>query len=255
MASSGQNGRCMRQLAILFALAMAAVAQERPLRSSEILNTITVDADGQVEGEPDIAQLRFDISAQDKSARDVHEKVSKSAEQIRALLRENGVDPGLAHVGALYFQPVFDYKGNKRKIVGYHAGSAVTIKLQDFSKIGPLLQQLAEGDFAESQSLSYILSNVDATKTRAVENAMQKALAEATAAAKAAGANVGTLISANVDVREQVRPLLRPLGGLSTLEGEGVAANGAVPLPAPTADFTPQGVTINAHVHAVFSLK
>lgn len=239
----------------MFALAMIALAQERPLRSSDVLNTITVDADGQVETEPDVAQLRFDISAQDKSARDVHEKVSKSAEQIRALLRDNGVDPGLAHIGALYFQPVFDYKGSKRKIVGYRAGSNVTIKLQDFSKIGPLLQQLSEGDIAEAQSLSYVLSSVDAAKTHAVENAMQKALAEATAAAKAAGANVGTLISATVDVREQVRPLLRPLGGLSALEGEATAAKLAAPSPPPTAEFTPQGVTISAHVHAVFSLK
>ncbi|HZR32930.1 MAG TPA: SIMPL domain-containing protein [Terriglobales bacterium] len=250
----------MRQVASLLCvlmLTMLAEAQDRAIRPTDVLSSITVEADGQVEAEPDVAQMRFDISAQDQSARNAYEKVAKTSDQIRTILRSNGVDSTTAEVGSLYFQPLIEYKKNKRKIVAYRVKSAVTLKLRDFAKVGAILQQLSEGDITDSQSLNYILSSLDSAKTRAAENAMQKALREATSAAKAAGATVGSLISATVDVRQQIRPLLNAdsIGKLETVEVSAGMASAQPPPPPPTAEFTPQSVSISAHVRAIFSLK
>lgn len=250
--------RAIAGLLFLAALTTVSAAQERPLRSSDVLSSITVEADGVAEAEPDLAQMRVDISAQDTSAKTAYEKVAKTSEQIRAVLRNNGVDPATAQVGSLYFQPLVEYKKNKRKIVAYRVSSAVTLKLKDFAKVGPIVQQLSEGDITDSQSLNYVLSSVEPAKARAVENAMQKALAEATSAAKAAGGTVGPLLSATVDVRQQVRPLLNLNAGIATETVEVSAGSSrafAPPPPPPTAEFAPQGVSITAHVRAIFSLK
>ena len=243
----------------IFVLSMAAVAQDRPLRPTDLLSSITVEADGLVEAEPDLAQMKFDISAQEQTAKGAYDKVAKTSDQIRGILRNNGVDPANAEIGSLYFQPVVEYKKNKRKVVAYRVSSSVTLKLKELAKVGAIVQQLSESDISDSQSLNYTLAAVEADKARAVENAMQKALAEATAAAKAAGANVGSLISATVDVRQQFRPLLNVNGGIGalamqTVEVSGEGGRSSAP-PPPTAEFAPQGVSITAHVRAIFGLR
>ena len=51
----------------------------------------------------------------------------------------------------------------------------MSLKLKDFSKIAPIVQQLADTDVTENQSISYTLEDMDAAKTRAVEDAYRRA--------------------------------------------------------------------------------
>ena len=39
--------------------------------------------------------------------------------------------------------------------MGYRVTTDVTLKLKDFSKIGPITQQLADANVSETQTLSY----------------------------------------------------------------------------------------------------
>ena len=72
--------------------------------------------------------------------------------------------------------PVYDYKNPKRKLVGYRVETNTTIKLRDFSKVGPITQGLADMDVIGNQSLIYILDDMDAAKIKAVEDAFRRAL-------------------------------------------------------------------------------
>jgi uncharacterized protein YggE len=69
---------------------------------------------------------------------------------------------------------------------------------------------------------------------------------QAGAVAKAGGRTLGDLLYASVDVNQ---PNVVPVYAQRMT----MAAPSASP--APTADFTPQAVTINAHVNALFALK
>jgi uncharacterized protein YggE len=99
---------------------------------------------------------------------------------------------------------------------------------------------------SESQTLSYTLENIDEAKSKAVEDAYRRALRSADAIARASGRTVGELSYASVDTFENQRvpvPRMRAMAAM------------APSAPAPTEEFTPQNVTVTAHVNALFNLK
>ena len=161
-------------LILLFVACPVAAAQDRPAITAQA-NTVFVGADGKFEANPDTAVLQFNISAQEVTSREAYDRASKAAEQVRQILRSNGIEPKSAEIGYFSLQPVYDYKTAKRKLVGYRVNANVSLKLKDFSKIAPIVQQLADADVSENQSLNYTLEDIDAAKSKAVEDAYRRA--------------------------------------------------------------------------------
>jgi uncharacterized protein len=216
-------------------------AQERPFIQP---NTVYVGADGKYESAPDTVVLQFNISAQEKSSRDASDRASRAAEQVREILRSNGIDPRQAEVGYFSLTPVYDYQSPKRKLEGYRASSSVTLKLRDFGKLPAIEDKLADMDVTGNQSIGYTLEDMEAAKVKASEDAFRKARAQAAAIAQVGNRALGELVFASVDIAEPIRPI--PL----MARAETMAA-----APPPTAEFSPQKITVTAHVNALFGLK
>lgn len=185
-------------LVVLLFVAGLALAQDRPAITAQP-NTVLVGADGKFEANPDTALVQFNISAQQDNSRAAYDQASKAAEQVRQILRNNGIDPAAAQIGYFSIEPVYDYKPAKRKLVAYRVNVSVSLKLKDFTKIAPIVQQLSDGDVSGDQSISYTLDDIDAAKTKAVEDAYRRARASAEALAHASGRSVGELSYASVD--------------------------------------------------------
>lgn len=235
-------------VAILFLFAYTfAPAQERPALSAQA-NTVYVSAEGKFESAPDTALVQFNISAQEETYKAAYDRATRESEQVREILRANGIEPKAAEIGFFSIQPVYDYRQPKRKLVGYRVNSSVTLKLKDFAKVGPIVQQVGDLEFAENVNLSYTLENIDAAKLKAVDDAFQRARAEAAAVARAGGRSLGELSYASVDTFEQVRVLAAPM----QVRALGARAEAAPP---PTAEFTPQKVSVTARVSTMFTLK
>jgi len=240
----------MKSLGLIFALflcfASAAIAQDHPAVSAQS-NTVYVGADGKFEAAPDTAQIQFNVSVQDETSQAAFQRASKNVEQVRQVLRNNGIDPKSATIGSLSVQPTYEWKP-KQRVNGYHVTTDVTLKLKDFSKVGPITQQLADANVSESQSLSYTLENMDEAKNKAVEDAYRRAHNSAETLARVAGRVLGELSYASVDTFENPRIVMPRMAHAMT------AMANAGP-PAPTEEFTPQTVTVTAHVNALFGLK
>lgn len=231
-------------LPCLLLATILAVAQAPSVTASP--NTVFAGADGKFEAAPDTAVVQFNIMAQADTARAAYDAAAKQAEQVRQILRDNGIDPKTANISSYSIQPMYDYKSAKRKLVGYQVTTTVTLKLKEFVKIGPITQQLADNAVSDSQSITYTLDNMDEAKSKAVEDAYRHARSAADSLARAAGRSVGELSYASVDTFENVRPM--PVVGR-------VMAMKAEAAPAPTEEFTPQTVNVTAHVNALFTLK
>lgn len=231
---------------VLLAVSALAMAQERPTIQAQP-NTVLVGADGKFEANPDTALVQFNISAQEDNARGAYDRASKAAEQIREILRSNGIDPKTAEISSFSIQPVYDYRPAKAKLVAYRVNASVSLKLKDFTKVAPIIQQLSDMDVTANQSVSYTLEDVEAAKTKALEDAFRHAHDSASAVARAGGRTLGELSYASVDTFENVRisPMVHTLAKMT--------APGAAP--APTEEFSPQTVTVTAHVNTVFMLK
>jgi uncharacterized protein YggE len=225
-------------------LGMPAMSQERP--SNPIPNTVWVGADGKFESDPDTALVQFGISAQDKKLQDASQKASQQAEQIRQLLRSNGIDPKDAQFSRFSTSPVYDYQTAKQKLVGYRVDANISVKLKDFSKIGPIADGLATLDVTNS-SISYMLEDLDAAKVKAVEDALRRARNEANAVAQSSGRTLGELSYASVDTYEPqpIRPMMAKAANVGAQ---------AAPSP-PTAEFSAEKITVTSHVNALYNLK
>ncbi len=233
-------------LTLLLAMPILSTAQQQPTVTAQP-NTIYVSANGKFETAPDTARIGFNISAQENTAKAAYDRASAAAEQVRQILRSNGIDPKQAEFGFLSLSPVYDYRNPKRKLIAYRVNSSVSLKLRDFSKVAPILQQLADSDITSDQTLNYSLEEMDAAKNRAVEDAYRHARAEAEALAKASGRTVGELSYGAIDTMEAM-PI--PMRAMSLRSG--MAAEAA---PAPTEQFTPEQITVTARVSAVFTLR
>lgn len=235
--------RCVALFVLL--LTASALAQDHPSVTSQP-NTVYAGADGKFEANPDTALVQFNISAQEDSSQAAYERASKQAEQLRQILRANGIDPKSAEIGYFSIRPVYDYRPPKPKLVAYRVAANVSLKLKDFTKIAPILQQLSESDITGDQSITYTLEDMSAAKTKAVEDAYRRARESANAVAQAGGRTLGELSYASVDTFENIRPVPRV---------QAMARTAMANAPAPTEEFSPQAVTVTAHVNAVFTLK
>jgi len=238
--------RAVRLFLPCLVLIVGAFAQDHPAVTAQP-NTVYVGADGKYEAAPDTAQIQFNVSVQDDTSQAAFQRASKNVEQVRQVMRANGIDPKSANIGFLSVQPVYDYKNPKQRVVGYRVTTDVTLKLKDFTKVAPVTQQLADANVSETQTLTYTLENMDEAKNHAVEDAYRRARNSAETLAHACGRTLGELSYASVDTFENPRMVMprmaRPMAAM---------ANAA---PAPTEEFTPQSVTVTAHVNALFSLK
>ncbi len=240
--------RIVSFLAVVCAFAAPGVLLGQERATSPIPNTVWVGADGKYESEPDTAVVQFNISAQEDNLQAANARATKAAEQVRQLLRNNGLDPKQAQVGMFSVQPVYDYKNPKRKLVGYRVDTNISIKVKDFSKIGPIAQGLADMDVTGNQSVSYMLDDMDAAKIKAVEDALRRAHDEAGAVARSSGRTLGELSYASVDTYEQPRP--RPM-----MMAAPMAMKAGEAAPAPTEEFGAQKITVTAHVNVLYNLK
>src|SRR5271170_8223172 len=95
-------------MVFIFAAA-AALGQDRPTITAQP-NTVFVGADGKFEANPDTALVQFNISAQENNSRAAYDRASKAAEQVRQILRSNGLESTAAQLGYFSIAPVYDYK-------------------------------------------------------------------------------------------------------------------------------------------------
>ncbi|HEV7550843.1 MAG TPA: SIMPL domain-containing protein [Candidatus Angelobacter sp.] len=234
---------------IVVALAGISLAQVSSTPAAIQLNTVYAGADGKFEAAPDTVVVRMDIASQQDTSRAAYDHVALAVDHVRQVLKTNGIDLKAAQFGTYQMQPMYDWKDPKHKVIGYRVTSDVTLKLRDFTKIGALTEQLANVEDTQNQSVNYTLEDIEQAKAKASEDALKKARNQAGAVATAGGRTLGELLYASVDVNQtNIVPMMYAQAGM---------ARGAAPMatPPPMADFTPQTVTINAHVNALFALK
>lgn len=239
----------MKKLGFLIVLALASIAsaQVSTTPAAIQINTIYAGADGKFEAAPDTAVIRMDIASQQDTSRAAYDHAAIAVDHVRQVLTSNGIDLKAAQFGTYQMQPMYDWNNPKHKVIGYRVTSDVTLKLRDFKKVGTITEQLANIEDTQNQSVNYTLEDIEEAKAKASEDALKKARNQAAAVAIAGRRTLGDLLYASVDVNQ---PNIVPM-----MYAPRKAAVSAAATPPPMADFTPQTITIDAHVNALFALK
>lgn len=230
-----------------------------------IADTLVVQAEGQYEADPDLATVTFAVFAQDKNLKQTYDQASQSMQKIAQIAEKNGLKKEEVTFGVLTVRPY--YEGDKKKRVKYYTVQGqITLRVRDFSKLGPLLEDSVEDGVTDFRSLSYSLADEEAARQHAAAAAMRSAMGRAAAVLEQKGQKIGTLRFANLDVRQIVgvsnmgvysfaeyhafAPSAESSGGGGWFGG---AKKVAAPPPAPPPQ--PEKITVSATVQCAFQIQ
>ena len=150
----------MALVAVLF-FAKVSAAQNPEVKF--IADTLTVQAEGIYEADPDVAMLSFDISAQEKELKPAYEKASQSMRKIAEIAERNGLKKEDVSTGVLTVTPF--YEGDRKKRArSFLVNGRIVLKIRDFSKLGAIMDDSIQDGIVDFRSLTYSLSNEEAAK-------------------------------------------------------------------------------------------
>lgn len=241
---------------VLSAMATSAKAQQAA-EIKFVADTLVVQADGAYEADPDLATLTFSISSQDKELKRAYDSAAQSMQRIVALADKTGLKKTDISTGALTLAPSYE-RDRKNRPKAYSVQGGVTLKIHDFSEIGPLLDGATEDGISDFHSLTYSLQDEEAAKEHAVAEAMQHAVKRATAALDESGQKLGPVRYANLDVKQLVGVARLETYGTTTETVMVTASGSATSSKAPTPTFpavAPEKITVSATVQCAFAIK
>ncbi|HXM98405.1 MAG TPA: SIMPL domain-containing protein [Candidatus Dormibacteraeota bacterium] len=239
------------------ALTFSAASRAQTPEIKFIAETLVVQAEGTYEADPDLATLTFDISSQEKELKPAYEKASQSLRKIVELADRNGVKKEDVSTGVLTVTP--DYGGDRKKRPrSYLVGGQIVLKVRDFSKLGSLMDDAVQDGIADFRSLTYSLSDEEASKQRAVADAMKHAIGRATAALAQKGQKIGALRFASLDVKQlmgvaQIGSVSETVEVSSTSGGFFNRRGKIAPPPPPVGH--PEKILVSATVQCAFQIE
>ena len=231
-----------RLTAAAFLLSLAAAAQPPVAPPEPPTPTVQVSAEGRYQAAPDTAIIDWEITGQSPSLKSAYGKAEAQAAQLRRLLERQGFRPEQARWSSYTVQPDIDFKTHR--VTSYTVTVALQLELTDFKKIGPLLDAAGSAGLNALRRVGFSLKHMESARAAAIADGYRQAHAEAEALAQAAGTKLLGLEHASVDLSSPYRP--QPVQMRAMLAG--VAA------PPPTAEFSPQAISVSAQVSATYRL-
>src|ERR1700757_4821634 len=168
-----------------------------------IADTLVVQAEGSYEADPDLAIMTFDVTSQEKELKEAYAKASRSLQTIVDVAEHNGLGKDAIQTGVLSVIPFYD-SDRKRRARAYRVQGHVVLKIRDFSKVGPIMDDSVQDGIVDFRSLTYELSNVEAAKEKAVADAMHRAVGRGTAALEQTRQKLGAARSVSLEVHNLV---------------------------------------------------
>jgi len=243
---------------MVFVCMFAAGAKAQTPEIRFVADTLVVQAEGSFESDPDLATLTFDISSQDKDLKVAYSNAAQAAQRIVALATKTGLAKEDINLGTLTLAPSYE-RDRKNRAKSYRVQGQISLKVRDFSQIGPLLDGAVQEGIVEFRSLTYSLQDEEGAKQKAVAAAMRSAVGRATAALGQSGQKLGAVRYANLDVRQLVGVTrLQNFSSLAETVSVEAVSGGGSSYHAPTSTFpavSPEKITVSALVQCAFQIQ
>lgn len=220
-----------------FLAAGTAVARENP--------SVTATGTGHAEVAPDIAVLRFGVTARHTAVAAARDEVASGVGRLIELARSFGLDDEHISSAALNVRP--DTSWNPETRTQEHRGFVVSrqlsFKLTDISRLGELTERALELGVTEASPAMFDTSRREALEMEALAAAAQDARARAGATAAALDARVGKPVRLEVGgAFRPPQPMLR--AAMAEADGMGGAET-----------YEPGLIRVEATVNATFELQ
>ena len=173
-------------LALVLAPAAAQAADEA---------TLAIDGTGVALVAPDVATLQVEVRSTGATRQSARRKCNQRTSRVLAALAAQGVPrAGLTTTGVSLSRTQA-----KRKQVVYRATNAVSIRLTDVAKVGPVIDAVTKAGADSIDGPEFSFSNPSAGKAEATRTALADARKRADDAAAAVGMHVTGIRSIVID--------------------------------------------------------
>jgi uncharacterized protein len=177
---------------VAFALAAHLAAQApRPTgEAAEIVPMLSVSGTGEARVAPDEATVRLGVVAQAPTARAAQEQVNRTANAALEAIRKLGIKAEDIQTSGLSLSPLYSQgrpgaEEQAPRINGYQANNAVTIRIEDLTKVGPVIDAGLGAGANNLEGVVFGLRNDEAARAAALTDAVREARAKAEALAQA----------------------------------------------------------------------
>lgn len=181
-------------LLMLAAPALAATAF--PARAQE-LQGVKVRGEGIVAATPDVATVSITVSALRPTSPAAFNQASDLSDALVRITRDGGVEARDIRTAGISLNPEYQFRDGERFLVGWRATQTFSIRIRDFARVGPLLEQAVQllGSEGTIQGISYSIEDTNQLVTLARAAAFANARAAAEELARLAGMRLGDVTS------------------------------------------------------------
>lgn len=157
----------------------------------------SVNAEGKVTVEPDIAKISFSVVSRGLNPETVAEMNNKKMNTAIDFIKSQGIDAKDIKTTQYNLSPVYVYddKMQKNYISGYELTQAVLVKVRDLSRVGKILGGLPERGINQIGQISFDVDEPEKYLTEARNKAFEKAKEKARQMAQENGAALGRVIN------------------------------------------------------------
>ena len=209
-------------LLLLAALTLAAEAQT-PTPFPEGL--LTVGGNAEAKADPDVATIRLGVETQAATAKDAQAGASTLANRLIEAALKVVPDRKAYQTSDLSLEPVYiqpNFPGNPGaasapKLVGYRSRNVLTVRVDDVSKVGPLVDAVTGAGATNVDSISFGLKDARAARRQALADAVRDARDKAEAMAGGLGMRLGDVYSVDEGGLPVVRPFEAPAMAMSRM--------------------------------------
>lgn len=161
---------------------------------------VTVRGHGEVRVDPDEATVRLGVVAEAESAGEAQRQANLVMSGALEALGDLGVAAEAIQTGSVRLDPVYDNRrrpdeiSNEPRIVGYRASNQIVVRLDDLSKIGPVVDAAIEAGANNVDGIEFSVRDDRSARQEALGRAVAEARAKAEAIAAALGRPLGEVV-------------------------------------------------------------
>ena len=137
----------------------------------------------------------YGIATEDADAEKCQQVNAEKLNGLLEYLKGQGVAETSIATSDFSLNPMYDWSGNTRKLVGYEMRTQVEVSNVALDQVGSLLSQGVAAGANEIQSISYYSSTYDEAYADALARAVERAKTRASVLAEASGQELGYVIN------------------------------------------------------------
>src|SRR5688572_29598796 len=180
----------MVPLFAVLALLLASVAHAQTTEPPSIV----VAGEGVVKVTPDQAWVRIGAESRSKNSKEAQQRNAEVMIAVQQKIAALGIPKDAVKTVGIDLQPEFDYNNGRQTLRGYVARNTIEVRIDDFSKVGDVLDAAVSSGATNVHGLRFDVKNRTNVEEQALQREVRDGLTKARTIAGAAERGVDRII-------------------------------------------------------------